>query len=177
MFDYYIYCEDDVLITKENFETFVNVQKNLPPPYVCGFLRYELKDGDDYKYLIDCHPAHSCHRGGGKKIIKDNYTINGKSYFEPYNIHQGSHILANYVLEAVSLGKNSYFKKESHYAGVLEGAASDVYLDCGLIKVIPRDDVSKLLTHHLPNKYVKMLPDIYIKDTTPDDRKIMELER
>jgi hypothetical protein len=174
-FDYYIYCEDDVMITKENFDVFVSVQENLILPYVCGFLRYELKENDNYKYLIDNHPVHSCHRGGNT-IIKENYTINGEPYFEVYNIHQGCHILTKATLEYLKTNSNKYFDKISNYAGVREGAASDVYFNCGLIKVIPRNRVSELVVHHMANKYVQMHPEFYIQSTTPDDVKIATLQ-
>lgn len=173
-FDYYIYCEDDVLITKENFETFVSIQSKLSLPYICGFLRYELRENDDYKYLIDNHPVHSCHRGGNT-IIKDYFTINGDEYFEPYNVHQGCHILTKEQMKYLEEYQPQYFKKESLYAGVREGCASDVYVSMGLIKVISTNETSKLMVHHLANKYVYMHPAIYTKDSTPDDMKIKNM--
>jgi hypothetical protein len=59
----------------------------------------------------------------------------------------------------------------------LESAASDVYFNCGIIKVYPRNRVSELLVHHLPDKYVKMLPDVYTEEATPDDTKLMSLQK
>lgn len=170
-YDYYIYCEDDVFITNQHFENFIKYQSNLPDPFACGFLRYEYKPDSNYKYLFDQHPVHSIHRGG-QTIIKSNYIINNESYFEVYNIHQGCYILTRSLLNrAIDSGR--YLEQTNYYAGhPLEGAASDVYYKCGIIKVIPRKHVSNLLIHHLPNKYVNMLPDIYTEDTTPDDIKI-----
>ena len=119
-FDYYIYYEDDVLMTKEVFNTFVSIQDTLSLPYVCGFLRYELKEGEDYKYLIDNHPKHSCHRGG-KTIIKSNHIINGEPYLEVYNIHHGGHVLTKEALDYITRNNSVYFQKIGHYAGVREG--------------------------------------------------------
>lgn len=173
IYNYYIYCEDDVKITKQAFETAVQVNKSLPFPYVCGFLRYELQDGEDYKYLIDCHPAHSVHRQGST-IIKQRLVINGNEYLEPFNFHQGSYCLSSQTLDYVLTSKR-YLERDGGYAGIRESAASDVFFKCGLTKVIPIDKVSSLLTHHLANKYVKMLPNVYTQKQTPDDNKFAEL--
>ncbi len=171
-FDYFIYCEDDVLITEENFESFAFTQKNLPLPYICGFLRYELLNNDDYKYLFDNHPIHSQHRKGNVPI-KQTHTINGLEYIEPYNPHQGCHILTLELMKYLEDKSPIYFEKKPIYVGILEGCASDIYYNCGLTKIIPKNNISKFLVHHLPNKYVNTQPQYYNKDTTPNEVKIL----
>lgn len=174
-FDYYIYSEDDILITKENFDSFISIQKYLPFPYVCGFLRYELLENDDYKYLIDNHPTHSCHRHGNCSI-KQNYTINNDVYFEPYNIHQACHVLTNDHIKYLSKNHLKYFEKKSNYAGMREGCASDIYVHFGLIKVIPKNEkIKNLLIHHLPNKYVNENRSLYNKNSTPNEIKLINI--
>jgi hypothetical protein len=172
-YDYFVYCEDDVAISLNKFKAFESVQENLPVPYVCGFFRYEYKDGNGYKFLFDQHPIHSCHRGG-TTIIKSNYIIKNESYFEVYNFHQGCYVLTKKLLQhAIDSGK--YLEQDNYYVGSpLEGAASDVFYKCGIVKVLPRNRVSELLVPHMPNKYVRMLPDIYTEQSTPDDIKISE---
>ena len=177
-FDYFIYCEDDVFITEWNFQTYIKEQKNLPTPFACGFLRYEHKPNKAYKFLFDQHPVHSIHRRG-KEVIKNNYIINQNSYFEVYNIHQGCYILTKDLLD-IAIKSGKYLDRQDYYAGhPLEGAASDVYYKCNITKVIPRLNISNLVVHHLPNKYVNMLPDIYTEETTPDDKKLemMQIEK
>lgn len=170
-YDYYIYCEDDVFITSDVFESYVDIQSKLKSPFACGLMRYEFKDENGYKFLFDQHPVHSVHRGGNK-IIKENYIIKDESYFEVYNIHQGCYILNRELLNRV-IDSGHYLDRVGYYAGhPLEGAASDVYYKCGIIKLIPRNRVNELLVHHLPNKYVNMLPEIYTEDTTPNEIKI-----
>lgn len=170
-YDYYIYSEDDVLITRENFETFARVQSQLPLPYACGFLRYELKPNDDYKYLLDNHPVHSIHRGG-RAILKARHRINGLDFLEPYNVHQGCHVLTREMMRYLEKNYPRYFKQESFYAGILEGCASDVYFNSGLVKVVPVDQVEKLLVHHLADKYVNLQPENYTRASTPNEVRI-----
>ena len=174
-FDYYVYTEDDNFITQQNFDAFISTQATLPFPYVCGFLRYEYKENDDYKYLFEAHPVHSCHRGG-TTVIKANYIINDEPYFEVYNIHQSSHILTKVMMDYLRANHAHYFERICHYVGIAEGAASDVYYDCGLTKVIPRNRASEFIIHHMIDKYVRMWPNVYTKDTTPDDIKMATLQ-
>ena len=175
LYDYYIYCEDDVAISLTKFNSYASIQNELPVPYVCGFLRYEYKDGNPYRFLFDQHPIHSCHRGG-TTVIKSNYIIKNEPYFEVYNFHQGCYVLTRKLLQhAIDSGK--YLEQDNYYVGSpLEGAASDVFYKCGIVKVIPRNRVDKLLVPHLPNKYVKMLPDIYTENTTPNEVVISQLQ-
>jgi hypothetical protein len=175
-FDYFFYCEDDILVPYVVFQTYLKIQKTLPSPYACGFLRYEHKPNNNYKFLFDQHPVHSVHRGG-TTIIKSNYIINGEDYFEVYNIHQGCYLLTQELLN-LAINKNTYLDQSGYYAGhPLEGAASDVYFKCGITKVIPRSEVSNLIVRHLPDKYVNMLPDIYTELTTPDDVTISTTQK
>jgi hypothetical protein len=174
-FDYYLYCEDDVFITENNVDTYVTIQSVLPSPFSCGFLRYEYKGDNPYKFLFDNHPVNSVHCGG-TTTIKGNYIINNIPFFEVYNVHQGCYLLTQELMnKAIDSGK--YLESHNYYAGgPLEGAASDVYFKCGVTKVIPRSRVSDLLVHHLPNKYVHMREDVYTEDTTPDDVKIATMQ-
>lgn len=173
-YDYYLYCEDDVLITEANVVACCSALEELPLPYACGFLRYEHKEGSDYKYLIDCHPAHSCHRRG-TVVIKSNYSFNGVHCFETYNMHQGSYLLSRKLFDVV-VDSGNYLEPDRRYTDLLESAASDVYYCCGIVKVYPRERVNELLVHHLADKYVKMLPDVYTEDATPDNNKLMTLQ-
>ena len=169
-FDYYMYYEDDVLITESIFDSYIDVQNKLPLPYVCGFLRYENKTGNDRKFLIDNLPVNSCLRWG-ITVVKENYTINGEKYFEVYNFHQGGYLFPKRTMNFV-FDSTNYLVCHDFYAGrALEGAASDVFRKCGVIKVIPRNRVSELVVHHLPDKYVNT-HEAYTEESTPDDKQI-----
>ena len=173
-YDYFMYCEDDVLITESIMDAFVEEQNNLPVQYICGFLRYELKENNSYKFLCDSHPCHSIHRGG-YDIIKNNYILNNKEYFEPYNIHQASYVIPKNIFNNIPFEK--YLSDTNNYVGILEGAASNIFFKCGLTRVIPRDKIKKLLIHHLPNTYVKKFHEFYTEESTLDENKLKEWQK
>lgn len=177
LFDYFLYIEDDILLRECSVDLFMEEAKILPSNFVCGFLRYEYKkDDEEYCYLIDCHPEHSIHRRGNG-IIRTNYQIAGNDYLELHNVHQGCYLLSREQLLFVIKG-GLYFHdhRSGGYAGILESAASDVYFRCGIVKVTPRNKINNLLIHHLPNKYVNMLPDVYRDDIVPDNNKLKVIE-
>jgi len=176
-FDYFLYIEDDILLKEVSIDVFMECSKILPENMVCGFLRYEFKPNSEYTYLIDCHPEHSVHRGGGRQIIRTNYKINDIDYLELHNVHQGCSLLSRNQLLKV-IGSGFYFLDHRHggYAGILESAASDIYWRGTIIKVTPRNKINELLIHHLPNKYVNMLPDVYREDIVPDNNKLKVIE-
>jgi len=176
LFDYFLYIEDDILLKESSVDLFMENINILPHNMVLGFLRYEYKKDSDYMYLIDCHPEHSVHRGG-KQIIRTNYTIGESDYFELYNVHQGCYLLSrNQLILAIKSGWYFHDHRYGRYAGILEYAASDVYWRCGIIKVTPRNKINELLIHHLPNKYVNWLPDVYREDNVPDTNKLKVIE-
>jgi hypothetical protein len=178
MFDVFIYSENDVLITERNLDTFLKHSENLKNTnYVPGFLRYEIGDGN--KYLIDCHPNHAIHsmpyypilrylfffvpakvllKLGLHPIIKKiKMKINGKYYFQVQNLHQGCYVLTKSQLRKV-LDSGNYFDDKYNYAGVREGAASNVFAVCGVTKVISKDNLDDSLIFHMPNKYAQSHP-------------------
>src|SRR3989338_8959302 len=164
-----------MLITEENIDVFAKHSKNLSKTnLVPAFLRYETNNGKD-KCLIDLHPNHAANRipfyfamkhiismlpekaalalGLHPIIRKNNIKVNGKRYFEVKNLHQGSYVLTKSQLKTV-LGSGNYFNEKKNYAGIREGAASNVYANCGITKVISQEDLENSLIHHLPEKYV-----------------------
>ena len=174
-FDIFVYSENDMLITEENIDVFAKHSKNLSKiNLVPAFLRYETNNGKD-KCLIDLHPNHAANRipfyfamkhiisllpektalalGLHPIIRKNNIRVNGKKYFEVQNLHQGSYVLTKSQLKTV-LGSGNYFNEKKNYAGIREGAASNVYANCGITKVISQEDLENSLIHHLPEKYV-----------------------
>lgn len=174
-FGIFIYSENDMLITEGNIDAFMKHSKNLSKTsLVPGFLRYETNNGKD-KCLIDLHPNHAANRipfyfaakyaisplpektalalGLHPIIRKSNIQITGKRYFEVQNLHQGSYALTKEQLEK-ALRSGNYLNEKKNYAGIREGAASNVYANCGITKVISFDDLERILIHHLPEKYI-----------------------
>ena len=172
-YDLFIYDEDDILITEKNIDTFLYIQKAFNDTnYVCGFLRYELKPNDPYKFLVDCHPAHTIHRRTSNILYQKSLFIKGMEYFEPTNIHQGCYILTKDLLKRC-IDSGNYIS-DAFYAGQRESDASGVYVFCGLTKVISKDSMKDLLVHHLSNKYVTTHP-LYTKELVVDDEKLLKM--
>lgn len=171
-YDVFLYAEDDILITEDNIDSWLAIQGTLPNSFICGFLRYEQKENNPYKFLFDTHPTHSVHRYGKEtmEIFKSGFLIDGKKYLEPYNIHQGCYILKKEMLSSV-INSGKYLENGNHYVGILEGAASNVFYKCGLIRVLPAKGIQKLLVHHSCNKYIKKLSHFYTENTTLNDVK------
>lgn len=143
-YDLFIYNENDMLITEDNIDAFIEHSNTLQEGLVSGYIRYEVLS--DVKILLDPNP----HWGA----ITSNKT---ETSFEINNKHQGCWILLQKDFKAaINSGK---FLCEAHSGpyGFLEQGASDVYTQCGLNKVFPLnyDLCERLLIHHLPNKYIK----------------------
>lgn len=147
LYDYYIYCEDDILISETTFKRYLS-ETNLidNTKFIYGFLRYEMFN--NIKYFIDLHPAHSVHRGTNSII---NY--NDDKYFEPVNIHQGCYILTNEQLNNLLTNTNYLNNNTNHYSGILETAASDIFIYYQYRKRINWEYLIESSVYHLSNKY------------------------
>lgn len=198
-YDIFIYSENDMLITEKHLDLFLKHSKNLKNTnYIPGFLRYEIRENK--KYLIDCHKIHTVHKSNFYKIIKflttkklrfylysivknfssfypiitqNNIKINDKEYFIVQNPHQACYILTRDQLKII-LNSGNYFNEKYNYAGIREGAASNVFLICGVNKVISKEDLEDSLIYHLSNIYTKSYP-IFIKEQPLTYDKIKNL--
>jgi len=177
-YDYFLYAEDDILITEDVLNRCIKSNEKMEMPLICGMLRYELKADEEYKYLIDCHPYHSVWRGGTQQdIIKSQVISNGKTYYDLYNVHQGCYLVSKKQLNYAIQSGNYIFTGKKMYCGTLESAASNIYAFCGLRKLIPIKHVSNLLIHHLPNKYVRTWPELYSQVIVPDDKTLVNMTK
>lgn len=141
-YDLFLYVENDMLITEDNINAFLEHQSQLEAHQVGGFYRYELNNG--VKLLLDLNPF------WGRLVAKQYDT-----QFTVVNEHQGCWLLTRHQLKhCVESGK---FLVEPHYGpyGMLEQGASDPYNNCGLEKVLPKDLalLERLQIRHLPLKY------------------------
>jgi hypothetical protein len=152
-YDYFLYNEDDILINSKTLLKAIEINElisSIDIKYIVGLLRFELNNS--HKEYTDLHPAHSIHRQGSGEIIKQIIEMQGKKYFEPYNIHSGNFILSKKQLKYL-IDSNLFFTTpEARYVGILESGASDLYLN--FTKLIPVDIFTELECHHMSNKYV-----------------------
>lgn len=141
-YDLFLYVENDMLITEDNINAFVEYQSLLPPQQICGFYRYELNNG--VKLLLDLNPF------WGKLVAKEyehNFTV--------ANEHQGCWLLTRAQIAHCVASKNFLVAAHSGPYGILEQGATDPYNNCGLEKVLPKDLalLERLQIRHLPLKY------------------------
>jgi len=137
-FDLFMYSEDDILITEENIKCFLEWKDILFSNEICGFLRYEEKNGE--KYFIDMH-----HSFPSLKHKTSNL-------FSIHNLHQGCWILTKKQLIKLLDYIPDYIENHPKY-GKLEQGATWPFIIGKFTKLYPMD-FSKLMIHHLPNKYV-----------------------
>lgn len=141
-YDLFLYNENDHLITEDNIDAYLEVNKNIQLPYCPGFYRYELKD--DKKILLDWNPYF------GQIKSSEN-----KHMFTVHNVHQGCYLLTKEQLSYCIDSKQFLVPPHEGPYGILEQGASDPYNNCGLNKVFPKDMnlLSRLGIQHLPVKY------------------------
>jgi hypothetical protein len=157
-YDLFIYAENDMLITEDNIDALLEYTQQLSEDQLCGYIRYEWRDGN--KILLDPNP----HRE--PSLIHERYD-NG---FSIKNEHQGCWVLTKSQLKkAIESGgfmvnphDGGINPKNGLYMGMLEQGASDPYTDCKMVRMFPYDLklLERLLICHLPTKYSTM--DIWV---------------
>lgn len=144
-YDLFIYSEDDMLITGKHIEAFLSAQSKLAADELPGFIRSEVSpDGGKYITSINHHfrwlPGSVVNRGG-------------ELFAEFSNQHSGCFIVTRQqLLKAIASG---HFLVPPHAEtyGMLETAASDIYTQCGLRRLISLSRIHDFVIPHLPNKY------------------------
>ena len=145
--DYFMYTENDLIIPESAVlrcianNDYLNRFSNR---LISGFIRFEQKQ---HKKYIDMLPSV---RPTVEKIVQSD---DGKKFWIPGNLHSGNFLLSRaqlgYLIDnhLIQLYYGQYGKQ---FGGILESAASDVYLD--FIKVLP-EDFTTVEIEHLAGKY------------------------
>ena len=148
-FDYLIESDDDILVTRDNFNYYVTHSNILPNNYIPGFLSCETPDSGS-PFLITMSPMF--------KQIENTINISGSNYIVPTNLHSAMFIIDK--KRHVSHGSSS--KKPYRSSGYNENDLSrtDIYLSSSFTKVIEKASIvnGSALVNHLPNKYYKISP-------------------
>lgn len=144
--DLFVYSEDDILITAENIEAFLEQANVLPPHQIPGFLRIEERPDHQIQYC-DIH-------GSAYWDPRSVTMIDGRVFAYLSNEHAACYILTAQQLKlAVDSGKFLVPPYAGRY-NMLETAATDPYTRCGLRKLICISEIERSSVHHLPNKYI-----------------------
>lgn len=148
-YDYFIYSEDDTLVTAEHIEAFVRGCEMLGKNEIPGFIRSET-DSEGNLHYSGCHshfrwiPSSVCERGG-------------KLWAELSNQHSACYIASRQHLEqAFASGGFPLEPHEGQY-DMLCTAATDLYVSCGFKRLVCIDDLPAYTLPHLPNKYIGIL--------------------
>lgn len=144
-FDLFIYTEDDTLITPDNIRAFLEVQQHLKEDEIAGFLRSETSP-EGTRYIVSAN-SHF-------RWAPDSGFSRGNYHFAQFsNQHSGCFIATrDQLARAISSGGFTVEPRADRY-GMLETAASDIYTQCGLKRVICLTRVEEFIVPHLANKY------------------------
>ena len=145
-FDYFIYSEDDTLVSGRNIEAFIEAVRVLNEDEIAGFVRTETAPSGELSYsTLHSHfrwlPGSTRERGG-------------QLWAKYSNEHAACFIATrNQVRRAFESGG---FPMEAHEGrhDMLCAAATDIYVTCGMEQIVCVDQLEDFTLRHLPNKYL-----------------------
>lgn len=144
-YDYYIYTEDDMLITEKHIDAFDSATAVLPNDCIAGFLRYEISPEGKLSFP----DMHSHFHWDPNSVVK----IGGILFAYHTNEHSACFILTQKQLNhAIDSGGFMLPPRTGRY-DMLVTAATDPYTQCGMRKMICIDRLQDFCIHHLPNVY------------------------
>ncbi len=148
-YDLFIYSEDDVLITKRNIESFLEVTKILPAEKIAGFIRFEELPAGRRRYPDADVYYH---------WLPDSVETIGEYTFAHFtNEHSACYLLTREQLRrAIKSGGFLVPPHQGRY-DLLCCAATDPYTQCGMTKVICISHLQNFILHHLPDAYIERL--------------------
>ena len=145
--DYIMYMENDLIVPERSVLNCIAINaylKQFSGNYISGFIRYERKPQKAY---IDMLPSV---RPTVLKVLTSN---DGRKFWIPGNLHSGNFLLSRQQLNQMIQLKQfqtTHAQYGKQYYGILESAASDIYLD--YIKVLP-EDFTEVEIEHVTNRY------------------------
>lgn len=153
-YDYFLYNEDDILITEASLMYAIEVNEELQKQnlqYNVGFIRYELEN--EKEELVDLSPYNSVNLGGNgvTDIIKFITNIRDKYYFHAWNPHSGNFLLSRDQIKLLIHNHKFPVIPTASYAGILESGATGFHEV--MRKFTPTNGYKKLMVHHMSNKY------------------------
>jgi len=145
-YDLFLYSENDTLITERNLQAFLSVSASLPANEIPGFLRFE--EGPDGR--LNYPEVHGHFHWESSSVRKrGDHTL---AFFT--NEHAASYVVTREQLRrAIESGGYLVAPHGGKY-DLLCTAATDIYTQCGLEKLICVSRLDEFLIHHLPNRYV-----------------------
>lgn len=144
-YDLFIYSEDDTLITHQHIQAFLEAQAGLEENEIPGFIRSEASP-DGCRFVTSIHHHF---RWRPESVIERG----GELFAELSNQHSGCFIVTRKQLQKAIASGGFLVPPHSEVYGMLETAASDLYTQCGLRRLICISRIHDFIVPHLPNKY------------------------
>lgn len=144
-YDLFIYAEDDTLLTGRHIESFLTMQEKLKENEILGFMRSETNPAGETVITSIHHHF---------RWLPDTVVERGGDFFAQFsNRHSGCFIATRQQLaRAIASGGFLVPPHDERY-GMLETAASDIYTQCGLKRLLCVSRIQDFIVPHLANKY------------------------
>lgn len=144
--DFFIYSEDDTLLEWPVLDRFIQSIGELEPNEIAGFMRTETSP-DGIVYYSTSHSFFRWH----PDTIRQRA---GKLWARYSNEHAACFVVSQRQLRsAIESGGFGDEPHEGRY-DMLCAAATDIYTQCGLERLVCVDDLEGFSLKHLPNKYI-----------------------
>ena len=144
-YDLFIYSEDDTLISERHIEAFLQAQSKLQEDEIVGFIRSETNpNGQQFITSIHHH-----FRWDPQSVVERG----GELFASLTNQHSGCFIATRKQLRKAIDSGGFLVPPHAERYGMLETAASDLYTQCGLRRMISLSNIQDFVVPHLPNKY------------------------
>lgn len=148
-YDLFIYSEDDMLITEDNIQAFLEAGPVLEEGEIAGFLRVEYSPNGQCNFP----EVHGHFRWDCESVrVRGRYVL---AHFT--NEHSACYILTKQQLAKAIASGGFLVAPHGEKYDLLCSAATDPYTQCGFKKLIPISHIGAFCVHHLPNKYVRQL--------------------
>jgi len=144
-YDLFIYSEDDILVTERNLRAWLAVNAHLNEDEIPGFLRVEYAL-DGKRSFPDAHgcfhwdPASARRRG---PFALAHFT----------NEHAACYVLDSSQLQRALRSGGFVVPPHEEKYDMLCTAATDVYTQCGMTKLVPISCLDDFTVHHMSNRY------------------------
>ncbi len=165
-YDFFIYSEDDTLLTTRTLQAWMDLQPSLADDQILGFLRFETyRDGE----LSYCG-VHYHYHWNPKTVER----VAGETFAHYTNEHSALSVLSRRQLRhCIDSGNYDVPAHQGRY-DMLVSAASDPYTQCGLQRLICTSRVDDFLLSHLPNVYLDRIG-VKARDFLPQLQAIEEI--
>lgn len=144
-YDLFIYTEDDTVLTSAHIDAFIDLQGYLRDDEILGFIRSEITPTGE-RYITSANHFF-------RWLPETAETRGGELFAQFSNDHSGCFIATQEQLKRALASGRFLVEPHDEMYGMLESAASDIYRQCGLRRVLCVSRIQEFIVSHLANKY------------------------